>query len=130
MTSNIHKYGVQFNSACIVTSGVGKQLFRKRREIMKGKNSLRKIGGFVLAASLLFGAATMSSTVVQAQGRFHGGGFQGGGFHGGEFHGGFRGGGFHDDRFRGHVFIGPSFGFGLPYTYNGYPYGYYGYPYG
>ena len=69
---------------------------------MKGKNSLRKIGGFVLAASLLFGVATMSSTAVQAQGRFHGGGFRGGGFHT-------------------RVFIGPRFGYG----YYGYPYGYY-----
>jgi hypothetical protein len=67
---------------------------------MKGKNSLRKIGGFVLAASLLFGVATMSSTAVQAQRGFRGGGF------------------------RTRVFIGPRFGYG----YYGYPYGYpYGY---
>jgi hypothetical protein len=80
---------------------------------MKGKNLLHRIGGFVLAASLLFGVATMSSTVVQAQRGGHGGGFHGGGFHGG----GFRGGGFHD---RG--FFGPRFGYGYDY---GYPYGYY-----
>jgi hypothetical protein len=68
---------------------------------MKGKNLLSRIGGFVLAASLLFGVATMSSSVVQAQRGFHGGGFHGGGF------------------------FGPRFGYGW-----GYPYGYYGYPYG
>ena len=67
---------------------------------MKGKNLLSRIGGFVLAASLLFGVATMSSTVVQAQRGFHGGGFHNRGF------------------------FGPRFG------YYGYPYGYYGYPYG
>ena len=78
---------------------------------MKGKNSLTRIGGFVLAASLLFGVATMSSTVVQAQRGFHGGGFHGGGF---------RGGGFHN---RG--FFGPGWGWGYPYGYYGYPYGYY-----
>jgi hypothetical protein len=72
---------------------------------MKGKNLLRRIGGFVLAASLLFGVATMASTVVQAQGRFRGG---------------FRGGGFHS-----RVFIGPRYGWGYPYRYYGYPYGYY-----
>ncbi len=76
---------------------------------MKGKNLLHKIGGFVLAASLLFGVATMSSTVVQAQRGGHGGGFHGGGFHGG---------GFHD---RG--FFGPRFGYG--YGYYGDPDGYY-----
>jgi hypothetical protein len=70
---------------------------------MNAINLLRRIGGFVLAASLLFGAAIMSSTAVQAQGRFHGGGFRGGGFHT-------------------RVFIGPRFGYG----YYGYPYGYYG----
>ena len=43
---------------------------------MNGKNLLRTIGGFVLAASLLFGVAIMSSTAVQAQ---HGGGGHGGG---------------------------------------------------
>jgi hypothetical protein len=71
---------------------------------MKGKNLISRIGGFVLAASLLFGVATMSSTVVQAQRGFHGGGFRGGGFH---------------DR----GFFGPRFGYG--YGYYGYPYGYY-----
>ena len=76
---------------------------------MKGKNILSKIGGFVLAAALIFGVATTSSTAVQAQRGGHGGG----GFHGGGFHGG-RGFG-----------VGPRFGFGF-----GYPYGYYGYPYG
>src|SRR5882672_2623177 len=81
---------------------------------MKGKNLLHRIGGFVLAASLLFGVATMSSTVAQAQRGGHGGGFHGGGFRGG----GFRGGGFHD---RG--FFGPRFGYG----YDGYPDGYDGY---
>src|SRR5258705_8823197 len=74
---------------------------------MKGKNLLHRIGGFVLAVSLLFGVATMSSTVAQAQRGGHGGGFHGGGF---------RGGGFHD---RG--FFGPRFGYG----YDGYPDGYY-----
>jgi hypothetical protein len=79
---------------------------------MKGKNLLRRIGGFVLAASLLAGGAIMSSTAVQAQRGFRGGGFHGGGFRGG----GFRGGGF-----RSGVFIGPRFGYGS----RGYPYGYY-----
>ena len=83
---------------------------------MKGKNLLHRIGGFVLAASLLFGVATMSSTVAQAQRGSHGGGFHGGGFRGG----GFRGGGFHN---RG--FFGPGWGWGYPYGYYGYPYGYY-----
>ena len=70
---------------------------------MKGKNLLHRIGGFVLAASLLFGVATMSSTVVEAQRGFHGGGFHGGGFRGRGF--------------------GPGFGYyGYPYGY-----GYYGY---
>ena len=82
---------------------------------MNKKNLLKRIGGVVLGASLLFGVAMMSSSTVQAQrGGFHGGGFHGGGFHGG----GFRGGGFHS-----RVFIGPRFGFG----YYGYPYGYYPY---
>jgi hypothetical protein len=75
---------------------------------MKGKNSLHRIGGFVLAASLMFGVAIMSSTGVQAQGR-------GGGMHGG---GGFHGGGSHN-----RLFIGPRFGFGYPYWYDEYPYG-------
>jgi len=98
---------------------------------MKGNNLLRRFGGFVLAALLLFSVAIMSSTAVQAQ-RGHGGGFHGGGFHGG----GFRGGGFHDRGFHGggfrtHIFIGPGFGYGYPYGYYGYPYAYpYGYPYG
>src|ERR1700754_4927660 len=106
---------------------------------MKGKSSLRWIGNLVLAASLLFGVAIMSSTAVQAQrhgGGFHGG-LRGGGFHGG-FHGGLRGGGlrggFHDRGFRGRfrprVFIGPRFGYGYPYGYYGCPYGYYRSPYG
>ena len=70
---------------------------------MKGKNLLHRIGGFMLAASLLFGVATMSSTVVEAQRGFHGGGFHGGGFRGRGF--------------------GPGFGYyGYPYGY-----GYYGY---
>ena len=74
---------------------------------MKGKNSLRRFGGFILAVSLLFGVAIMSSTAAQAQGRFHGGGFHGGGFHT-------------------RVFIGPRFGYGYGYPYwYGYPYGYY-----
>jgi hypothetical protein len=74
---------------------------------MNRKNLLRRIGGFVLAASLLSGVAIMSSTAVQAQG-FRGGRFRGGGFHT-------------------RVFIGPRFGYG----YYGYPYGYpYAYPYG
>ncbi len=76
---------------------------------MNGKNLLRKIGGFFLAAALLCGVAIMSNSDVQAQRR--GGGFHGGGFHGGGFHS--------------RVFIGPGFGYGY-----GYPYGYYGYPYG
>jgi hypothetical protein len=71
---------------------------------MKGNNLLRRIGGFVLAATLLFGMATMSSTAVQARG---------GGGHGGGFHGhGFDGQGFH----------GGGFGFGYPYGYYGHPY--------
>ena len=89
---------------------------------MNTKNLMQKIGGIVLAALLLFGVATMSSSAVEAQGRggggFHGGGFHGGG--GGGFHHG--GGGQHGGR---GVFIGPRFGFG----HYGYPYGYYGYPY-
>jgi hypothetical protein len=115
---------------------VKNQLLR-RRQPMNGKDLLRKIGGFVLAALLLSGVAIMSTTSVQAQG-FHGGGgvrggggFHGGGFHGGGFHGGgLRDGGgfrdgdrFRDDRFRDggfhtRVFIGPGYG------YYGYPYGY------
>jgi len=85
---------------------------------MKGKNSLSRIGGFVLAVSLMFGVAILSGTSVNAQGRFHGGG----GFHGGNFHGrGFHGGGFHT-----RVLIGPRFGYGYGYPYwYGYPYGYY-----
>jgi len=72
---------------------------------MKRNNLLRRISGFVLAAALLFGMATMSSTAVQARG--HGGhGGHGGGFHGHGRHGG---------------------GFGIGF---GYPYGAYGYPYG
>jgi hypothetical protein len=70
---------------------------------MRGKNLLRRIAGFVLAASLVFGMAAMSSSTVQARGFHHGGG------------------GFHT-----RVFIGPRFGYG--YGYYGYPY--YGYPYG
>src|SRR5882724_10473009 len=69
---------------------------------MKGKNSLSRIGGFVLAVALLFGVAIMSSTAVQAQRGFRGGGF------------------------RTRIFVGPRFGYG----WYGYPYGYYGYPYG
>lgn len=88
---------------------------------MNEKNLIQKIGGVVLAASILFGAAIMSSSTVQAQG--HGGGAHGGGFHGG----GIRGGGFHGGGFRGgfgsRVFIGPRFGYGDPYGYYGYPYG-------
>jgi hypothetical protein len=72
---------------------------------MKGKNILQKIGGFFLAAVLVFGVAIMSSSAVQAQRGFRGG---------------FRGGGFHT-----RVFIGPRFGWGYPYGY----YGYFGYPY-
>jgi hypothetical protein len=97
---------------------------------MKGKNLLRRIGGFVLAASLLFGVAIVSSTAVEAQRGFHGGGgFLGGGFRGGGFHGGgFRGGGFHGGGFHPRIFIGPGFEYGYPYY--GYPYGYpYGDPY-
>ena len=96
---------------------------------MNGKNLLRRIGGFVLAASLVSGAAMMSSTTVQAQRGFHGGGSHGGGFRSGGFRsGGFRGGGFHGGRFHGggfrpRIFINP-----YPYGY-GYPYGYYRYPY-
>ena len=91
---------------------------------MNGKNLLRRIGGFVLAALLVFGAAIVSSTDVRAQRGFHGGGFHGGGFHGGGFHGGgFRGGGFRSGGFHPRIFINP-----FPY---GYRYGYgYGYPYG
>ena len=90
---------------------------------MNGKNLLNKVGGLLLAALLLFGAAIMSSTTVQARGNgSHGGGFHGGGFHaGGGFRGGgFRGGGFHGGGFHARVFIGPRFGYG----YYGYPYGY------
>lgn len=79
---------------------------------MNEKNLMQKIGGVVLAGSLLFGVAIMSNSTVQAQRR--GGGFHGGGFHGGGFRGGFHSRGF----------IGPRFGWGY-----GYPYGYYGYPY-
>jgi hypothetical protein len=69
---------------------------------MKGKNSLHRFGGFILATFIVFGVAIMSSTAVQAQGRFHGGGFHT------------------------RVFIGPRFGYGYPYWYGyGYPYGYY-----
>jgi hypothetical protein len=84
---------------------------------MNGRNLIRGIGGFVLAASLLCGTAIISSTTAQAQRGGHGGG--GGGFHGGGFHGG------------GHssVIIRPRFGFGSRFGW-GYPYGYYGYPYG
>jgi hypothetical protein len=87
---------------------------------MKGKNSLRRIGSLVLAASILFGVAIMPSTAVQAQWR------------GGGFHGGFRGRRFHGGGFRPRIFIGPSFGYPYPYRYRyyRYPYGYYGYPYG
>jgi hypothetical protein len=94
---------------------------------MNRKTSRQRIGGFVLAALLLFGVAIISSSAVQAQRGGHGGGgFHGGGFHGGGFHGGgFHRGGFHGGGFRGGVFIGPRFGYGY-----GYPYGYYGYPYG
>jgi hypothetical protein len=67
---------------------------------MDRKNLLRRIGGFVLGASLVFGVATMSSSAVQAQRGFHGG-------------------------FRSRVFIGPRFWYGYPYGYYGYPYGYY-----
>jgi hypothetical protein len=113
-------------------SRVGKNQLLRRRQIMKGKYLLRRIGGSVLAASLLFGVAIMSSRDVQAQ---RGGGFHGGaGFHsGGGFHGGFHDRGFHDrgfnDRgfhggFHTRVFIGPGFGWGYPYGYYGYPYGY------
>jgi hypothetical protein len=84
---------------------------------MNRKNLLGRIGGFVLAASLLCCVAIMSNTAVQAQGR-------GRGFHGGGFHT--------------RIFIGPRFGWGNPYGYYGYPYGdpyryhhryQYGYPY-
>ena len=76
---------------------------------MRRKNLRSTIGGFLLAISLVFGVALISSTTVDAQGRgFHGGG----GFHGG---------------FHSRVFIGPRFRFG----YYGYPYYYpYAYPYG
>jgi hypothetical protein len=84
---------------------------------MNRTNLRKRIGGLVLAASLIFGVALMSTSSVQAQrGGFHGGGFHGGGFHGGGFHGG----GIHT-----RVFIGPRFGYG----YYGYPW-YYGAPYG
>ena len=73
---------------------------------MRNKNLVSKIGGFFLAAALVFGVAIMSSTSVQAQRGFRRGGFHGGGFHT-------------------RVFIGPRFGWGYPYGY----YGYYGYPY-
>ena len=80
---------------------------------MKERSILSKVGGFFLAAALLFGVAMMSSTAVQAQRGGHGGGgFHGGGFRG---HGGFSG----------RVFIGPRFGWGYPYGYYGYPYGSY-----
>jgi hypothetical protein len=102
MAPDIHWYGVQIKAASVLASGVGKQLHTRRRNIMKGKQLLSRIGGFILAALLLFGVATMSSTVVQAQRGFHGGGFRGGGFH---------------DR----GFFGPGYGYG----YYGYPYGYY-----
>lgn len=73
---------------------------------MRGKKLVGKIGGFILAVTLVLGVAIMSSTAVQAQRGFHGGRFRGGGFHT-------------------RVFIGPRFGWGYPYGY----YGYYGYPY-
>jgi hypothetical protein len=76
---------------------------------MNGKNLLRKLGGVVMAALIIFGVAMMSTSPAFARGG--GGGGHGGGFHGGGFHTG--------------VFIGPRFGYG----YYGYPYGYYGYPY-
>jgi len=83
---------------------------------MKGKNLFRRIGGFVLAASLLFAVAIMPNTAVQAQGR---------GGHGGGFHREFRGGGFHREfrggGFRPRIFIGPRFSYGYPYGYYGYP---------
>jgi uncharacterized membrane protein len=99
------------------------QLLR-RRQIMNRKNLLRRIGGFILGLSLVCGAAIMSSTTVDAQRGFHGGGgFHSGGFRGGGFHGGgFRGGRFHGGGTR--VIIRPRFGFGYPYRY-GYPYGSY-----
>ena len=79
---------------------------------MNGKNLIRRIGGFVLAALLLVSVGMMSSSAVEARGR---GGFHGGGFHGGGFH------------------HGPRFGFGVGYPYGypayPYPYGYYGHPY-
>ena len=73
---------------------------------MKGKNLLRRIGGFVLAASILSGVALTFGTSVQAQGRGRGG---------------FRGG------FGGRARVGRMGGrFMRPYGYfNGYPYGYY-----
>lgn len=90
---------------------------------MNRKNLLRRIGGFILGLSLVCGAAILSSTAVDAQGRFHGGGFHGGGFRGGGFRGGrFRGGRFHGGGTR--VIISPRLGYGYPYRY-GYPYGYY-----
>ena len=101
---------------------------------MNRKNLLRRIGGLLLGALLICGAAMMSSTTVDAQRGFHGGGSHGGGFHGGGFHGGgfrggggFHGGGFHGGRFHGggtHVIISPRLGYGYPYRY-GYPYGSY-----
>ena len=77
---------------------------------MNGKNLIRRIEGFILAALILFSVGIMSSTAVEARGR-------------GGFHGGFHGRGFH---------AGPRFGFGFgyPYGYPAYPYGYYGHPYG
>jgi len=85
---------------------------------MKGKNLIHRIGGFVLAASLLFGVATMSGTVVQARGG-HGGGGHSGGHGGGGRGGGFHGGGFRGRGFGDRGFFGPGFG------YDGYPYGNY-----
>ncbi len=91
---------------------------------MNRKNLLRRIGGFLLGALLVGGAAMMSSTTVDAQRGFHGGGFHGGGFHGGGFHGGgFRGGRFHGGGNR--VIISPRLGYGYPYRHYGYPYGNY-----
>ena len=124
-------YGVPIKAVRVSTSRVGKQLVEKKEEMMNGKNFLRTIGGFVLAASLLFGVAIMSSTAVQAQrggGGHGGGGMGGGGFHGGgggsHFSGGSRGGGRHGDHDRSRVVIGPRFGFGFGYPYDYYPYGY------
>src|SRR2546423_13200006 len=81
---------------------------------MNRKNLIQKIGGVVLAASLLFGVAMMSSNTVQAQRR--GGGFHGGGFHGGGFRGGFGG--------RGVIWAKVGLGYGNPFGYFRYPYGY------